>query len=390
MKTTQPIRSDSIRALAESPGPCITIALPGNNSGDTNIVLKDAIAKVRSELDQRGLDRDLLAPIEEAADDLRKSRQRGGIVIFRSSSLMQLHNVEPPQATVHVGDHFDLRSILSVAGTQRNFYVLALSQNRTRILQCNQESCEELPFPDGFPSSLAEHMQTRQPDHNLNNRHTGGPSMGSGSVMFGTSSDADDKDEYMVHFFTSLDRAVNTYLKQKTEPLIAVGVENELALYRRVNTYPHLLEEGVHGAPDGLGSDLHQRAMTLLDQHTQHLGYDVPADFDKRVGTGHASTHIQDIVPAAFEGRVSHLFFQPSAQYMGTFDPVRRRILHTDDPTHSPEDLIDSAARQTLLQGGEVKMLPGTAMPNGVKVFALFRYRAAQPAEPVEEVEAAS
>jgi hypothetical protein len=75
---------------------------------------------------------------------------------------------------------------------------------------------------------------------------------------------------------------------------------------------------------------------------------------------------------------------------MGTFDPVRRRILHTDDPTHSPEDLIDSAARQTLLQGGEVKMLPGTAMPNGVKVFALFRYRAAQPAEPVEEVEAAS
>jgi hypothetical protein len=391
MNETDSIRNQTIRVLADGPGPYITIALSGNSFGNTNIELKDAIAQVRRDLETQTKDAaELMRPIEETAEELRGTRQRGGIVILRSPSVMQVHRVEPLKRVVQAGDRFDLRTLLCVAAHQRDFYVLALSQNRTRILKCNQDACEELPFPRGFPSSLAESMQTRQPDHDLQNRASGGVSIGDGSVVFGTSSDHDAKDEYMSHFFVSLDRAVNTALRERGEPLIAVGVESEIALYRKVNTYGHLVESGVFGAPDGIGSELHQRAMELLDQHAQQPGHDVPADFDKRVGTGHASTHIQEIVAAAYEGRVSHLFFQPNAQYMGTFDPVRRRLRRTDDPTHSPVDLIDSAAHQTLRQGGALKMLPAATMPNGVPVCALFRYPAVQPPVGVEEVEAAS
>jgi hypothetical protein len=39
----------------------------------------------------------------------------------------------------------------------------------------------------------------------------------------------------------------------------------------------------------------------------------LPPDFDKRVGTGHASMQIQEIVVADHEGRVSHLYFQEEA-----------------------------------------------------------------------------
>jgi hypothetical protein len=201
--------------------------------------------------------------------------------------------------------------------------------------------------------------------------------MGSGAVMFGTSSDADDKDEYMLHFFMAIDKAVHSVLKDADEPLVPVGVEHEIALYQRVNTYSHLAEPGVHGAPDGLeGGEIHRRALDLLQQRAAEPGMEVPSDFDKRVGTGHASTQIQEIVTAAYEGRISHLFFQLNAQYMGTFDPVRRRVKHNADPLDSPVDLIEFAAFQTLERGGDVKILSGTAMPNGVPVCALFRYSA--------------
>jgi len=99
------------------------------------------------------------------------------------------------------------------------------------------------------------------------------------------------------------------------------------------------------------------------------------ADFDKKVGTGHASVHIQDIVAAAYEGRVSHLFFQENAQYEGSFDVVRQRV-HRD----TAQDLVDSAATETLAHGGDARILSASAMPNGVAVCALFRYAASSEA----------
>jgi len=71
---------------------------------------------------------------------------------------------------------------------------------------------------------------------------------------------------------------------------------------------------------------------------------------------------IAGIVAAAYEGRVSHLFFQSSAQYPGTYDPARQRVKHTDDPADSPVDLIEEAASQTIRQGGVAKILPASAI----------------------------
>lgn len=209
--------------------------------------------------------------------------------------------------------------------------------------------------------------------------------------MFGTSSDADSKDEYLAHFFADIDRAVGVALKGSSDPLVPVGVEHEVALYRKVNTYPHLVAPGVHGAPDGLhGGEMHRRALELLDRLAADPKFEGLADFDKRVGTGHASIQIQDIVAAAYAGRISHLYFQENARYPGVFDAVRVRVKRTEDPLDSPVDLVEAAARQTLLQGGEVRMLPGAAMPNGVPVCALFRYPLAQSTAGTEPLEAAS
>jgi hypothetical protein len=159
-------------------------------------------------------------------------------------------------------------------------------------------------------------------------------------------------------------------------------------MYQRLNHYPNFCEPGVHGAPDGLdGGEMHRRALELLDERLAEAGREIPADFDKKVGTGHASTHVQEIVDAAFQGRVSHLFFQGDASYMGTYDKVRRRVKHTDDPLDSPEDLIDAAAFQTILHAGEARILPGSALPNGVPVCALFRYPAATAQPQAGEME---
>jgi hypothetical protein len=380
MKSLEQTDTKLVRELLDVGGPCITIALAGNETGDTAIELKDSIQAIQGELDRRGVDAAaLLDPlIAEGERERGNTRSRGALILLRSPELMQVYRVPSARPVARVDDHFDLRTLLAIAASRKSFYILALSQNRTRILKCTQDDSEEVPFPGGYAVNLADFLQTRKPDHNLDNRATGGVSMGTGGVVFGTSSDREKKDEYMRNFFTQIDRGVNALLKDSSDPLVIAGVEHEIATYRRSNTYAHLVEPGVHGAPDGMdGGEMHRRALELLNQRSGEPFVDAE-EFDKRVGTGHASMRIPEIVQAAYEGRVSHLFLQEGAHYTGVFDAVRQRVKHTEDPLDSPVDLVETAAWETIRQGGEVRMLPGSAMPNGVPVCALMRYPAVQ------------
>jgi hypothetical protein len=225
-------------------------------------------------------------------------------------------------------------------------------------------------------------MQTEKPDHVLDSRSSAGPSVGSmKGVLFGTSSDADHHDEYLLHFFEQIEKGVNLALKGINEPLIPCGVEHELALYRRVSTHGHLVEPGIHGAPDGLEMpELQRRALELLQERPPSAAVNLLSDFDKKVGAGLGSVQIGEIVIAAYLGRVFHLYFQESARYSGTFDLTRRRVKHTEDPLDKPVDLIEIAARETIAHAGEAHVVAGSKMPNGVPVCAIFRYAAMQPA----------
>jgi hypothetical protein len=366
-------RSESIRDLLSTAGPCITIV-------SSESKLPEAIKSVRKLLRERGEETEaLLAPVLKAEQDLgAEGKKRSTIAILCSPQFIRVLPVGPEvKEIVKVNDRFDVRTLLAMGATERTFHILALSQKRTRILECTEHSCREVPFPAGFPESLGDSKQTDRPDHELDNRSSAGPDVGGmKGVMFGTSTDREKKDQYLLHFFSSVDKAVHVALTDHTKPLVAVAVESELALYRHVNTYPNLVEPGVHGSPDGMeGGEVHRRALELLQSRPASATVEALGDFDKKVGTGHASTRIQDIVTAAFEGRVSHFFFQENAKYEGTFDAMRQRVKHSD-----PDDLIEEGAYQTIMHKGEALIMPGSAMPNGVAVCALFRYPATQAA----------
>jgi hypothetical protein len=377
MVTTEESKT-TVRELLRSPGPCITVVLEGSEAGDTAIELKNAIAAIRGELQKQDVDSEaLLQPIAEAGAEVRFVKARGSIVILRSPAVMEVHRARNLRSLVRVARHFDVRTLLALKAAHKSFSVLGLSQKRTRILKCTEDAFAEVSLPPGFPSSLADAMQTNQPDHMLDNRMTGGPSIGTGTVMFGTSTDREAKDEYLLHFFRDVDNAVSAIMRGSGEPLVAAGVDHEIALYRRVNTYPELVEAGIQGAPDGMESgEMHRRALELLEEREQEPGHAVPPDFDRRVSGGLASTHIQKIVPAAFAGRVLQFFFQANAQYAGVYDAARGTVKRPEDTFESPVDLIELAAYHTILKGGEARILAAKAMPEGAAVCGLFRYAA--------------
>jgi hypothetical protein len=351
------LTEDLLKKLAAACGPCITIVLPTNPQSDLRTQLKDAVRQVADTLKGNGHE-ELLAPLMDEPDPVPVTqRPTGSLIIVRSPEIfVRFFTPIQLRQTIAVEDYFLLQPLVPVIGAGREFYLLALSQKRTRLLLCTSSTSVEVPLPAGTPTNLDDALLNRQPDHVLDNRSSAGPSVGAmKGVLFGTSTDRDNKSEELLVFFHALNKGVHTLLHDVNVPLVPVAVDHELALYRRVNTYPHLVEPGVHGSPDGMkGDEMHRRALAVLRSYVPEPIRKKVEEFDKLVGTGHASTQVEEITKAAYAGRISHLFLR--------------------DNGDQPE--LNDAVIQTLLHGGHVGVLPQEKMPGGAPACALFRYAA--------------
>ena len=173
---------------------------------------------------------------------------------------------------------------------------------------------------------------------------------------------------HLGHFYREVDRDVNALLKDGHPPLVVVGVEHEVALFHGLTTYPACVKPGIHGLAGHLGkNEMYQQALELVRSVTIGPALQALGRFDKQIGTGRASSDVQEIVDAAPKGRVEHLFLLENGAVPGEAD--------------GGADLLNTAAVQTLRHGGEVQVLPVAGMPAGGPICAVFRYAAAPEIE---------
>ena len=173
--------------------------------------------------------------------------------------------------------------------------------------------------------------------------------------------DRDHPESHLGRFYREIDRDVNALLKDGYPPMVVVGVEHEVALFHRLTTYPACVEPGIRGLPGHLGqNEMYKQSLDLVRSVTTGRARRALQNFDKQIGTGHASADVQEIVRAASVGRVEHLFLLENGSVPGAVD--------------GGTDLLDTAAVQTLRHGGDVQTLLETSMPSGGPICAIFRY----------------
>src|SRR5581483_9384809 len=164
--------------------------------------------------------RDFLDPVLGSAEsDVHESLERGALAIYRS--LNGLWHFRLPSAEtdrVVFGDRFYVMPLVKFLSEDNEFYLLALSQKNARLLRCTHSTSEQMELPPSVPTNLFDFNQHSQPDHRLENRAHGGQKGNQGShagmmVAFGTGSDADQKDEYLYHFFNEMDKQLQSFLR---------------------------------------------------------------------------------------------------------------------------------------------------------------------------------
>jgi hypothetical protein len=273
--------------------------------------------------------------------------------------------------TVVVGDFFHaFPYIRAMQFAEQRFYILALSQNNVRLLRCTPTTSEQVELPPNTPTSLEQWLNTRMPNAAPNHGEVR-ESDGSTGGSFTSTTDRDKKDEHVANFFRVINKAVVEVLRDEKAPLVLCGVEYERAMYKGINQYPNMMDEGVQGSAESLkGGELHARALELVQDFFAQPARQALELWEKLGGSQRVSDSFPDIVTAAFQARIAHLFAAEGAHTVGVFD---RSTLQMKVQGRQ-EDLVNAAALQTLAFGGDVFILQPEHMPGKGQINAVFRF----------------
>ncbi len=377
-----------IKEFGSAAGPYVTIYLKLNVPGRAGRNLADRIratAKTAAaKLSERGEVSALVERLTEGigaiADQLQEEAQAETLLILRGDDYLQ-HRwlAQEFEDEIIVADNFHVRPLLKDLEVESEFYILALSQNDIRLLHCTRTSSEEVDLGGRVPRSLREHMATDTPQQGLEAHSSGHPGQANGTKGYPQTlnTDSEASSEYLAHFYKDVSRAVSDLLRAQGKEKVALvpcGVDYELALFGRVNTWPETVAEGVRGAANGLkGGEMHARALEVLDKDRESKIGEIVAQHDKQGGEI-PTAGVNDIVKAAYEGRVLHLLVAENAPVMGNFDESAHRARTHQVPRSGDEDLINAAAVQTIIHAGTVHSVPQAIVPGNRPMAAVMRY----------------
>lgn len=385
MSMMKTFSKDELKSLmAKQEGFCISIFMPTYRAGapaqQNQIRLRNMLRVAEEKLLAGGCRpqeaKTLLEPLQGLIGNVIFWRhQSDGLSIFLSSGTFSYYCLPVNfDELIVVADRFHIKPLLQVLSGDNRFYVLTLSQNEIHLFEGTKQDFREIEI-DTVPRSLAEALQYDELEKQVR-FHRGAQRGGERSSMIsGHGADLDDNKENISKYFRQIDKGLHDFMRDEKIPLVLAGVDYLFPIYKEVNTYNHLMNEGITGNPKGMSMEhLHKQAWSVVDPYFQKDENDAIAQYRQSSGTGLTSKDIREIIPAAYHGRVGLLFILKGYQQWGLFDPGSNKVLLHEKLEAGSEGLHDFAAIQTFLNGGAVFILSPEKMPDESPLAAVFRY----------------
>lgn len=387
---TIPSRSELRTLLEEQQWPCLSIFLPMYRAGtevqQNRVRLRNRLREAENYLFLKNLSSSaierVLKPVEALVEDEQFwLHPTDGLAIFCSPDLLRTYHLPfGVKERLVIATHFSLKPLLSCFTDDGSFYILALSQNQIRLLKGTRYGVSQVELPDSIPQSLAEALRYDDPDNQVRYySSSSGASVGKGgrraAIFYGQGVGIDEMKDNLLRYFQQIDPGLHELLRKARAPLVLAGVEYLFPIYHEANTYPHLLEKGIPGNPDKVSAEvLHEEAWAVVEPYMLKAQQEAAAFYKEYAETERTSHEVKEIVPAAYYGRVAHLFVASDQEQWGIFQLATNTVHVHSTAKFGDEDLLDVAAIQTLRHGGAVYAVEREKMPAEAMIAAVFRY----------------
>ena len=348
----------------ESGTPVLTITLPteikGAETRKNSIVFKNALRAAKEELEQSHathleLEEQLkhLEPLTEDGNPFWQHQEKGLVVILKMDKEPEFLTVPIKlEQTVTLESTPNLTSLAPLMATD-DAYVIVLDLNHTRLFSTGARNVQELTFEEGTPTSFDAAMRYDDPEEQLQNRSSGSGETGNFHGQGVTGDETQNKK--LVRFFEKLVNGIPQSLKSQDSPIVLLGPEREVGLFRKVCDWKQLSEEAVYFNPSEFSDDqLKSKLEEIAHKFDEEATTQNIEKIRNAIGQSQGSTEFTQIAMAAYNGRVETLIIDPSAKLYGKVNEEQ----NTADAhaTRGPADvnMIALTIDKTLRNGGTV------------------------------------
>ncbi len=383
---------DQLKGLAQQvASPSISIFLPtyrtGQDTQQAPIRFKNLLRDAEQQLLDSGMGPHavsaLLQPAQSLLDDsfFWKQQYDGLAVYMTSDDFHYYHLPFRAEELLIIARSYYVKPVLPLFTNNGHYYILAISQNEVRLFAGTRYSVGQIDLPDGTPESLEEALEQDDPEKQMQ-FHSGTSSStargGIQSGMFHGQGPGDEEQKERVGRYLNLvDAGLKEIFREEQAPLVLAGVDYLLPIYREVSEYANIMPEGIGGSPEHLRpEELQEQAWSIVEPYFHQETEKVVAQYQQLAGTDKATDNVEEIVAAAFHGRVDKLVLAVDTEVWGSFNHDMGKVVHYQED-QSKEDglpLLDFAAMQTLQNGGTVYALAQDEMPTKSPIAAVFRY----------------
>lgn len=378
------LSTDQLKQLAEIEGNnLVSLYIPTREPGDDTqqnpIRLKNQLQKMTEKLEERGFNppdvAEFLSPIvnlSEREDFWQKQSQSLALFLIDG----QLSHFQLPvivEEQVVIGNTFQITPLLQVNQIEKPVYLLALSLGNLRLFGIEPGKAKELELGD-VPSSLEEAMRYDDPEKQLQHRSSGAGQDSKGSGFHGHGGGEEQREKNILRYFQMVDKGIRKLIEPEAWLLLA-GVDYLLPIYRQANEHPQVLDQGISESADRWSADeVHARSYELMSDKTQEARAEALERFRNLADSDKRAEKLDEIISQSYGGQVETLFLRAGEKVNGTYDLDKDKVEIDRNQHEGSEDLLNMAARFTLLRGGKVYPLANDEMPVEGEIAAILRY----------------
>lgn len=330
------------------------------------ILLKNLAKEAIGQLQAAGADKRRVGALAEELDDLIDDDdfwryQAHGLAIYATPDNLRTFRV--PNALdplVKVSDRFHLKPLMRSVNFANAGYVLALADGSVRLVEVSADLPPSTVSVPDMPTDAASSV--------------GRASIATRSYS-GRIGGGEGKKVRLRQYARHVDAALRGLLAGSSAPLVLASVEGLGAIYRSVNTYPHLATRGIEGNPERLSdAELASSAREILDELYRDEIAAWRDLYRTRINEDRATTDLVRAARAATFGAVASLLVDMDQSVHGTVGDDGSVNL-AESASADTYGVADEVARRVLASGGEVLAVRADDMPEPDKaVAAILRY----------------
>lgn len=364
-----PSRAEVDRLLGYRAPSSVSIYLPtdpASTDDSERIEFKTLAARASSQLSKAGVAESELRDFAEEVGDLYDDEefwryQARSLAVFATPQwLVTFRLPNRLLSQVEVSDRFFVRPLLRTLTFPHVAFVLALAQGAVRVIEVTPDLDPARLSVDDLPSDVAgavgkSSIADRAPIRRLQG--------------------SEGQKVRMRQYARQVDRALRPLLNGLEVPLILAATDPIASIYRSVNSYPHLLAQGISGNPESASdAELAASSRAVLDDLYADQLRAVQELYAQRSANGRALSDMAEVARAATFGVVDTLLVDIDAAVPGEIDDHTGAVTFAPAAAGDLHDVTDEIARRAWLSGGRVLAIRDGDIPGRGAVAAILRY----------------